>query len=124
MLKRILRKFHYVPESECTHKELLASLEINRLKRKEEELQSKELILYMVSELLHNKKDRTETFTNNEVSTILSKARVFTPYYGPEHPDLNAMDHFIEYLANDAWVKVFGKPARETDIKVSEKLTK
>lgn len=97
-----------------------AESELTKYKQKEKELKSKELILYMISELLHNEKDRAETFTENEVSTMLSKARVFTPYYGSEHPDQKSMDDFIYYLANEAWIKVFGKPAVQTDLKVAK----
>lgn len=120
MWEKILKKFHYVPENKCDHEKLLLKLEIEKLEKREHELRNKELILYMISELLHNKKDRTETFSNNEVNNMLSKARCFTPHYGSEHPDLSAMDSYIEYLANDAWIKVFGKPAVDSSVTIKE----
>lgn len=107
-------------KNRITHNNLLQSEKILQLEEEIYNLKHKELILYMIAEMLHNKEDREGTYTNNEVSTMLSKARVFTPYYGAEHADINHMKQFIEYLSNDAWVKIFKKPASETDLKVKE----
>lgn len=107
-------------KNKIAHDNFLKSEKILHLEKEIYNLKHKELILYMIAEMLHNKEDREGTYTNNEVGTMLSKARVFTPYYGAEHADINHMKQFIEYLSNDAWVKIFKKPASETDFKVKE----
>ncbi|MDL1957372.1 MAG: hypothetical protein LWW95_10085 [Candidatus Desulfofervidus auxilii] len=107
-------------KDKITHNNFLQSEKIQQLEEEIYNLKHKELILYMIAEMLHNKEDREGTYTNDEVSTMLSKARVFTPYYGAEHADINHMEQFINYLSNDAWIKIFKKPASETDFKVKE----
>ncbi len=102
------------------HQNFLQKEEIKCLKNEINVLKHKELILYLIAEMLHNKEDRDVTYGAEETSTMLSKARVFTPYYGPVDPHMTEMQKFIEYLSNDAWIKTFKKPASETDFKVKE----
>jgi len=101
------------------YKNYLLSEEVATLKKEIDTLQHKELILYLVAEILHNKEDRETTYGEEETCNILSQSRVFTPYYGDEKPNMVEMKNFIDYLSNDAWTKLFKKPASETIPKIN-----
>jgi len=118
--KIIKDKKNEIVAHKVSHENFLQSQEILSLKNEINILKHKELILYLIAEMLHNKEDRDNTYTVDEVNNILSKARVFTPYYGAEYADINQMTKFIEYLSNELWIKIFKKPAKETDFKVKE----
>jgi hypothetical protein len=121
LIFKILKdKKNTLDTQKLVHENFLQTEEINQLKYEIDLLKQKELILYLVAEMLHNKEDRDATYGLEETSSMLSKARTFTPYYGAKYPNVNEMKRFIEYLANDAWIKIFKKPASETDCKVKE----
>lgn len=83
----------------------------------------KEIILFLVSELLinQNNTDATRVLTNDELLFVAIQARTATRYCGTDE-DIKQMLKTINYLANDAWVKVYGRPCIECDLAISRRL--
>jgi len=120
MFEKIMNKLGYVPSLKLQEQgELLEG--IIHLENEMHSLKRKETILYMVSELLHNK-DWREQFSDDELNNIFTKARLATKYYGDDNSIRSIKEQiaFTDYLNNDAWVKIFKKPAKDSDYKISE----
>lgn len=83
----------------------------------------KEIILFLVSELLINQHntDATRVLTNDELLFVAIQARMATRYCGSDE-DVERMLKTIDYLANDAWVKVYGRPCIQCDLAISRRL--
>lgn len=83
----------------------------------------KEIILFLVSELLinQNNTDATRVLTNDELLFVAIQARTATRYCGTDE-DIKQMLKTIHYLANDAWVKIHGRPCIECDLAISRRL--
>ena len=74
-----------------------------------------EQVLFLITDILHDEYKRS-LFTQDELSYILTNARLFTRY---GRVDINALQdnltfierdkQFIEYLKNDVWTKVYDK---------------
>lgn len=83
----------------------------------------KEIILFLISDLLihqHNT-DAIRVLTKDELILVGIQARTATKYYGTGE-DVGQMLKTIDYLANDAWVKIHGRPCIECDLAISRRL--
>lgn len=74
-----------------------------------------EEVLFLVTDILHDEYKRS-LFTQDELSYILTNARLFTRYGRvsigtlQDNPTFIKRDKaFIEYLKNDVWTKVYSK---------------
>ena len=82
------------------------------------EISKNELLDFLLFDLFHSE-NNIKKFTIKEMSSIFTKARMFT-YYNSEflktkkyHKDL---DEFLDYLKNDCWKKVYGKTYTELKV--------
>ncbi|QKF77278.1 hypothetical protein [Arcobacter defluvii] len=74
-----------------------------------------EEVLFLVTDILHDEYKRS-LFTQDELSYILTNARLFTRYGRvsigalQDNPTFIKRDKaFIEYLKNDVWIKIYGR---------------
>ncbi|MDN5071424.1 hypothetical protein O8C76_10370 [Aliarcobacter butzleri] len=75
-----------------------------------------EQVLFLVTDILHDEQKR-KLFIEDEISYILTNARLFTRYgrisieaLQQDNPTLVKRDkEFIEYLKNNVWTKMYGK---------------
>lgn len=114
----------YKIDEEKHYNEFLDVLENKRSMLDELKKQDlKEIILFLVSELLINQHntDATRVLTNDELLFVAIQARTATRYCGTDE-DVERMLKTIDYLANDAWVKVYGRPCIQCDLAISRRL--
>lgn len=74
-----------------------------------------EQVLFFVTDILHDEQKR-KLFTQDEISYIITNARLFTRYGRrsiealEDNPTLIKRDEeFIQYLKNDIWIKIYGR---------------
>ncbi|RBQ27624.1 hypothetical protein [Arcobacter sp. CECT 9188] len=84
-----------------------------------ERISELEQVLFLVTDILHDEQKR-KLFTEDEISYILTNARLFTRYRRiniealEDNPTFIKRDkEFIEYLKNYVWTKVYGKKYEE-----------
>jgi len=69
----------------------------------------------------HGRYNHAKQFKRKRATLKKLKVRLArVQWEGTFSADINQMTKFIEYLSNDLWVKIFNKPANETDFKVKD----